>query len=229
MKGNQRSRASVQDALGNITVGEGYLVRDDGVAVALLNLAPPDLRLYDADSLAQLLETYTQILHACPDRCFLLTCAVPLDIHPLVHTLTQALDLALDVRSYTVLGALSDWLQQAWGGLLHLRSVRWLLAVPSVAPETPPSGTWGELLPAAIVGQLNHLKGDPVTEALSRAHRLLRQFTTLGIEPGPTLLSAGEIRHLLRASLDPVAAEGLPQRTIDAPRMLAVASGEGGV
>lgn len=225
---NSRSRAlsSVQDALGNITIGEGYLLRADGVAVALIDLTPPDLRLYDAESLAHLLDAYTNILHTCPDRCSLLTVAVPLDINPLIHTLDQAQQRAPDFRSYTVLGALTDWMGHAWTTLAHLRTVRWIVAVPSVAPETPPSGTWGELLPAAIVGQATRLNGDPVAEALNRAQRLLGQFATLGIEPAPRLLPSAAIRHLLRAALDPVAAEGEQQRAVDAPRLLQVASVE---
>ncbi|WP_124681762.1 hypothetical protein [Candidatus Viridilinea mediisalina] len=101
------------------------------------------------------------------------------------------------------------------------------MAVPSVAPEVPPSGMWGELLPAAIVGQISRLPGDPVTEALTRAHRLLGQLATLGIEPGPTLLSAGAIRRLLRTALDPVVAESQQQITaLDGPRPLQLATEE---
>lgn len=49
--------ASVQDAIGILAIGEGYLLRTDGVAVALLDLNPPDLRLHDANSLERLLDT----------------------------------------------------------------------------------------------------------------------------------------------------------------------------
>lgn len=222
-----RPFASLQDALGNIVVGEGYVLRDDNVAVALLELTPPDLRLYDADSLARLLEAYTNVLRICPDRCSLLTFAVPLDIQPLIRTLAQAQHNAADVRSYIILGALSDWMNLTWSALLHLRSVRWLVAVPSVAPETPPSGTWGELLPTAIVGQTTRLAGDPVAEALTRAHRLLGQFALLGIEPAPRLLPASSIRSLLRSAFDPVGWEGDQRHTIDLARPFQVAAPEG--
>lgn len=219
-------RHSLQDALGNVTVGEGYVLRDDGVAVALLELTPPDLRLYDAESLARLLEAYTTVLYTCPDRCNFLTMAVPLDVHPLIHTLAKAQQSAPDIRSYSILGALTDWLDLTWSALLHFRTVRWIVAVPSVLPETPPSGMWGELLPATVVGQVNHIEGDPVVEALVRAERLLRQFASLQIEPAPRFLGAAAIRHLLRIALDPVAAEGQQYRTVDAPPLLNVAAPE---
>lgn len=219
--------ASAQEALGNLTIGEGYLLRADGVAVALIDLTPPDLRLHDAASLERLLEHYAQVLQACPDRCSLLTTAVPLDISPLLQTLTQAQTRAPDIGSYTILSALTDWLHLAWSGLVHMRTVRWMVAVPSVAPEVPPAGTWGELLPTTIVGQTIRLTGDPVTEALTRARRLLGQFATLGIEPVPSLLPAAAIRLLLRAALDPIAAEGQQQiTTIEAPRPLQVVAPE---
>lgn len=227
MAPRKHSHASVQEAIGNIAVGEGYLLRTDGVAVALIDLTPPDLRLHDAASLERLLEHYAQVLRACPDRCSLLTVAVPLDITPLLHTLTQAQQRAPDIRSYTVLSAITDWLQLAWSGLVHLRAVRWLVAVPSVVPELPPAGTWGELLPTAIVGQTVRLSGDPVAEALSRARRLLGQLATLGIEPSPRLVPAATIRLLVRAALDPIAAEGQQLNTIDAPRPLQTAASEG--
>lgn len=221
MPNRARQTASVQEALGNITIGDGYLVRADGVAVALIDLTPPDLRLHDASSLERLLDAYTHVLCTCPDRCSLLTMAVPLDITPLIQTLTTAQQRAPDFRSYAILGALTDSLHHSWAALVHLRAVRWIVAVPSVAPETPPSGTWGELLPASIVGQITRLHGDPVSEALTRARRLLGQLATLGIEPGPTLLPTTAIRLLLRAALDPIAAESQQQLSaLDAPRLL---------
>jgi hypothetical protein len=213
--------------MGSLTIGDGYVLRSDGVAVALITLTPPDLRLFDAASLERLLEQYTDVLRACPDRCSLLTTAVPLDISPLVQRLAQALDRAPDLHSYTVLSAMTDWLQLTWSSLVHLRTVRWLVAVPSVAPEVPPSGMWGELLPVAIVGQTVRLSGDPVTEALARARRLVGQLATLGIEPVPTLLPAGAIRQLLRAAFDPVAAESQQHvAALDGPRPLQIAAPE---
>lgn len=223
---HSQSLHSIQDALGNLVIGEGYLLRADGVAVALLEITPPDLRLYDAESLAQLLEAYTTVLYTCPDRCSLLTMAMPLDIQPFIHTLSEAQQRAPDFRSYSVLGAMADWLDLTWAALLHLRTVRWFVAVPSVMPEMPPSGTWGELLPAAIVGQINRIEGDAVSEALGRAERLLRQFASLGVEPAPRLLSAETIRHLVRAALDPIAGEGQQRRSFDAPRLFQIAAPE---
>lgn len=227
MPNRTRYTASVQEALGSITIGEGYLLRADGVAVVLIDLTPPDLRLHDASSLARLLDAYTHVLCTCPDRCSLLTMAVPLDITPLIQTLGAAQQRAPDFRSYAILGALTDSLQHAWAALVHLRTVRWVVAVPSVAPETPPAGMWGELLPSAIAGQVTRLPGDPVSEALTRARRLLGQLATLGVEPGPALLPAAAIRLLLRAALDPVAAESQQQLTaLDAPRPLQAAAPE---
>jgi len=215
-----RHTGSVQDALGSITIGDGYLLRSDRIAVALIELTPPDLRLYDTDSLVRLLGMYSDVLRACPDRCSLATFALPLTITPLIQTLGAAQQRAPDFQSYAILGALTDWLSHAWSSLIHLRAVRWIVAVPSIAPESPPPGTWGELLPAEIVGQTTRLDGDPVEEALSRARRLLSQFAVLGMEPPPRLLRAAEIRALLRDALDPVAGESQQQRSLEAPRLL---------
>ncbi len=217
-----RHTGSVQDTLGSITIGDGYLLRSDRIAVALIELTPPDLRLYDTDSLARLLGMYSDVLRACPDRCSLATFALPLTITPLIQTLGTAQQRAPDFQSYAILGALTDWLSHAWSSLIHLRAVRWIVAVPSIAPESPPPGTWGELLPAEIVGQTTRLDGDPIEEALSRARRLLSQFTVLGMEPPPRLLRAAEIRALLRNALDPVAGESQQQRSLEAPRLLQI-------
>jgi hypothetical protein len=221
-----RQTGSVQDALGALTIGDGYVLRSDRVAVALIELTPPDLRLYDTDSLTRLLDMYREVLRACPDRCSLATFALPLTITPLIQTLGGAHQRAPDFQSYTILGALTDWLTHAWSALMHLRTVRWVVTVPSVAPETPPSGTWGELLPAEIVGQTTRLSGDPVEEALTRARRLLNQFAVLGMEPPPRLLHADEIRALLRLALDPVAGESQQQPGLAAPRLIQVVQEE---
>lgn len=217
-----RQIGSVQDALGALTIGDGYLLRSDRVAVALIELTPPDLRLHDTDSLTRLLAMYCDVLGVCPDRCSLATFALPLTIAPLIQTLGDAQQRAPDFQSYAILGALTDWLAHAWSSLMHLRAVRWIVTVPSIAPEMPPSGTWGELLPAEIVGQTTRLAGDPVEEALTRARRLLSQFAALGMEPPPRLLRADEIRALLRMALDPVAGESQQQRTLAAPRLIQV-------
>lgn len=221
-----RQTGSVQDSLGALTIGDGYLLRSDRVAVALIELTPPDLRLYDTDSLTRLLGMYSDVLRACPDRCSLATFALPLTITPLIQTLGGAQQRAPDFQSYAILGALTDWLTHAWASLMHLRAVRWIVTVPSIAPELPPSGTWGELLPAEIVGQTTRLAGDPVEEALSRARRLLSQFAALGMEPPPHLLRPDEIRALLRVALDPVAGESQQQRSLAAPRLIQVVEEE---
>ena len=85
-----RQTGSVQDSLGALTIGDGYLLRSDRVAVALIELTPPDLRLYDTDSLTRLLGMYSDVLRACPDRCSLATFALPLTITPLIQTLGGA-------------------------------------------------------------------------------------------------------------------------------------------
>ncbi len=217
-----RPTGAVQAVLGGVTIGDGYLLRRDQVAVALIEVTPPDLRLYDTDALTRLLETYREVLRVCPDRWMLTTLAQPLTITPLLQTLHAAQQRAPDFQSYAILGALTDWLHHAWSALSQLRTVRWIVAVPSVAPELPPPGTWGELLPAAIVGQTTRLPGDPVAEALTRARRLLSQLAMLGLEPPPRLLAAAEIRALLRAALDPVADESQQQRSLAAPRLVQI-------
>jgi hypothetical protein len=219
-----RHTGSVQEAIGVTSIGDGYLLRSDRVAVALIELTPPDLRLYDTDSLLRLLGMYRDVLRACPDRCSLATFALPLDITPLIAQLGHAQQRAPDFQSYALLGALSDWLGHAWSSLLHLRAVRWIVSLPSIAPESPPPGTWGELLPAAIAGQTSRLEGDPVDEALSRARRLLGQFALLGIEPPPRLLRADEIRALLRDTLDPIAGESSGRRSLPTARTVQVAA-----
>lgn len=214
------SLASLQDALGILAIGDGYLLRSDRVAVALFEVTPPDLRLLDTDSLIRLLDRYAEILRVCPDRVSLATFAVPLSIAPLREKLRTTQQRAPDFQSYAVLGALADWLDHAWSSLHHLRSVRWIIALPSLDPELPPSGPWGELLPAALVGQTLRLDGDPIEEAMTRAQRLLNQFATLGLEPPPRMLRPDEIRALLRMALDPIADEGY--RSLVAPRPIQV-------
>ncbi|NCC93030.1 MAG: hypothetical protein EOM10_07070 [Opitutae bacterium] len=211
-----------------LTIGDGYLLRSDQVAVALIELTPPDLRLYDTEALTRLLDMYRQVLQTCPDRCSLATFALPLTITPLIQTLGAAQQRAPDFQSYAILGALTDWLTHAWASLLHVRTVRWIVTVPSVEPETPPAGTWGELLPAALVGQTTRCAGDPVEAAVTRARRLVSQFAGLGMEPPPRLLSADAIRALLRLALDPVAGESHQQGNLAAPRLIQVVQEERG-
>ena len=201
---------TVQDALAVAAIGDGYLLRDDGVAVGLAELTPPDLHLHDEHSLALLLEAYEAVLRSSGERMMLCSYAVPPDLHPLLATLEAARAQVPDFVSFTVLNALSAFLGGAVRALATLPAVRWILAVPSVAPELPPRGTWGELLPSAIVGQLNALSGDPVTEVLARTRRLVGALAALETEPPPRLLTAPEIRTLLALALDPIHAQAQP-------------------
>jgi hypothetical protein len=172
--------------------------------VALLEMTPPDVRMYEDGEFAQVITAYTQVLRTNSDRCMLQTYAVPLDVKPLIQRLTVAQDTAPDLLSYMILGAQRDWLQEAWTTMWDLRTIRWIISVPSVEPEHPPKGTWGELYPEQIVGKTTRINGDPVGAALSRARRLRTSLGALGIEPGPQQMPAGAIRRLLQATLDPV-------------------------
>jgi hypothetical protein len=102
--------------------------------------------------------------------------------------------------------------------------VRWVLAVPSVAPDLPPRGTWGALAPEQIAPRPAPLPGDPVANALGRARRLAGALAALEIEPPPRLLRAHEIRVLLRLALDPVATLAHPDAFADEVRPLQVAA-----
>jgi hypothetical protein len=205
-----RLTETVQDALGVAAIGDGYLLRDDGVAVGLAEVTPPDLRLHDDHTLALLLDAYESILRASGERMMLCSYAVPSDIRPLLATLAASERRAADFVSYAVFEALTTSLMGALRALATLPIVRWILAVPSVAPETPPRGAWGELFPAAIVGTLERVKGDPVTEALSRTRRLVGALAALGTEPPPRLLAASEIAALLTQALDPIRIQAYP-------------------
>jgi hypothetical protein len=214
------SAESVQDALAIAAIGDGYVLRDDGVAVGLAEITPPDLRLHDDTSLELLLDTYETILRSSGERIMLCSYAVPADIRPLLTTLATAQARASDFVSWTVLTALTDFLTGALRALARIPTVRWVLAVPSVAPETPPRGTWGEVYPSTVVGTLTRLNGDPITEALTRTRRLVGALAALGTEPPPRLLSACEIRALLFLALDPIRAQSQPLVMTDAARPL---------
>jgi hypothetical protein len=195
---------TVQDALGIAAIGDGYVLRADGIAVGLAELTPPDLRLHDDTTLALLLDAYEAVLRSSGERMLLYTYATPTDMRPLLSTLAVAEQRASDFVSFTVFDALSTTLLSTQRALAALPTVRWILAVPSAAPETPPRGSWGELLPGAIVGTLERLNGDPIAEALGRTRRLIGALATLGTEPPPRLLTAPEITALLTHTLDPI-------------------------
>jgi hypothetical protein len=201
---------TVQDALGVATIGDGYVLRDDGVVVGLAELTPPDLRLHDDHTLALLLDAYESVLRSSSERMMLCSYAVPSDIRPLLATLAAAERRASDFVSYAVFEALTTSLMGAQRALVTLPMVRWILAVPSVAPETPPRGAWGELFPAAIIGTLDRLHGDPIAEALARTRRLVGALAALGAEPPPRLLAAHEITTLLALALDPIRTQSHP-------------------
>jgi hypothetical protein len=92
--------------------------------------------------------------------------------------------------------------------------------VPSVRPEEPPPGTWGELYPSSIAGRSIPLPGDPIAEALGRTRRIASALAALGVEPPPRLLSAPEIAELEWSSLDPIGAQLAPRAFTDSPRSL---------
>ncbi len=220
------AHATVQDLIGIAAVGDGYVLRTDGVAVGVAELTPPDLRLYDATALETLLSAYEQVLRQSGERMHLHTYAVTSDLRPLLSTIAEAHDRARDFTSYQTLRTLQAMLDTALRAQAALPTVRWILTVPSLKPEEPPVGTWGELYPSAILGQLAPLPGDPVTEILSRTRRLVGALTTLGVEPPPRLLSAAEIHALGWASLDPISAQLAP-RTFAEPTPRALQLHEG--
>jgi hypothetical protein len=207
--------ATVQDLIGVAAVGDGYVLRTDGIAVGIAELTPPDLRLMDASALEAMLSAYEQVLRGSGERLHLHTYAVVPDPRPLFTAIAAAHDRARDFTSYQTLRTLQAMLTTALRAQATLPSVRWILAVPNVKPEQPPSGTWGELSPSAIVGRPQPLPGDPVTEVLTRTRRLIGALTALGLEPPPRLLTAGEISALGWASLDPISAQLIPRSFIE--------------
>jgi len=220
---NRGSYGSVQDELDDMIIGDGYVLRTDGIAVALLEMTPPDVRMYEEDEFAQMISSYTAVLRTSTDRCMIQTYAVPLDVKPLINRLTVAQEAATDLVSYMILGAQRDWLQEAWTTMWDLRTIRWIISVPSVAPEQPPRGTWGELYPEQIVGRTTRISGDPVEGAMNRARRLRNSLGALGIEPGPQHMKAGAIRRLLQATLDPVWFDANPSAgSVAEPRALQI-------
>jgi hypothetical protein len=209
-RGRQPS-ATVQDLIGVAAVGDGYVLRTDGIAVGIAELTPPDLRLHDPSTLEALLAAYEQVLRGSGERMSLHTYAVAPDPRPLFTAIAAAHARAPDFTSYQTLRALQAMLTTALRAQATLPSVRWILTVPGVKPEEPPPGTWGELYPSAIVGRLEALPGDPITEVLTRTRRLVGALRALGLEPPPRLLTAAEISALGWASLDPISAQLIPR------------------
>jgi hypothetical protein len=204
------AQESVQDLIGVAAVGDGYVLRTDGIAVGVAELTPPDLRLFDADALTTLLAAYEQVLRSSSERIHLHTYAVAPDPRPLLATIAAALDQAPDETSYRTLRIMQVMLDTTVRAQASLPTVRWILTVPSVKPEEPPPGVWGELSPAALTGQVMPLPGAPVTAVLTRTRRIMGALAALGIEPPPRLLSAAEISSLGWASLDPIGAQLAP-------------------
>lgn len=215
-KRQRERRGSVQDALEIQSIGDGYVLRSDGIAVGIGEISSPDLRLHDEGSLSLLLQAYESVLRSSGDRCMLYTYAVPPDLRPLLDTLQRSQQRAQDLTSYMVLTTISSYLEGSLRYLSAVPTVRWIIATPSEAPEEPPMGTWGELYPASIVGKITRLPGDPVQEALGRLRRLINGLAALGTEPQPRILSAAEIRTLLAMSFDPIAFQAHPLILSDA-------------
>jgi hypothetical protein len=111
---------SVQDALGIAAIGDGYLLRDDGIAVGLAELTPPDLRLHDEQALEALLAAYETVLRSSAERMMLCCYAVPPDLRPLLSILDAARTRAPDFTSFTVLNALSAFVSGAARAGKHL-------------------------------------------------------------------------------------------------------------
>ena len=137
--------ATVQDLIGVATVGDGYVLRTDGIAVGIAELTPPDLRLMDASALEALLSTYEQVLRGSGERLHLHTYAVVPDPRPLFTAVAAAHERAKDFTSYQTLRTLQTMLSSAVRAQATLPTVRWVLAVPNITPEEPPPGTWGEV------------------------------------------------------------------------------------
>jgi hypothetical protein len=217
------SSTSVQDLMGVASVGDGYVLRTDGIAVGIAELTPPDLRLVDDTTLEALLGAYEHVLRGSGERLHLHTYAVAPDSRPLLSSIGAALERARDFTSYQTLRTLQAMLDAALRAQASLPSVRWILTVPSVKPEEPPLGNWGELSPAALLGRPAPLPGHPVALALTRTRRLIGALSALEVEPPPRLLSAAEISALGWASLDPIGAQLAPRHFTDStPRPLPI-------
>jgi len=193
----------VTAAIGVARIGDGYVLRTDGVAVGLAELTPPDMRLLDDAALAALLAQYTAALARMPDRFLLYTYAMPPDMRPLLARMRAAAAAAPDVTGHMVLESLALTVERLAQAAAHTPMVRWILAAPTEVPDDAAPGVWSDLAPPPPA---RPLPGDAPAAALRRIQRLIGMFAALGVEPPPRRLRAGEIRDLLRMGLDPIGA-----------------------
>lgn len=198
----QRGSEDTAALIGVAQIGEGYLLRTDGVAVGLAELTPPDLRLLDDRACSTLLARYAAILQASQERFLLYTYAVPPGIRPVVQRMRAAAAAAPDVTGYLVLETLGLAVEQMAQAAAQNPMVRWILAVPTEEPDLTMPGLWSDLVPAAPPPRPQ--AGAGARDAVQRVQRLLGALSTLEVEPPPRLLSAGDIRDLVRLGFDPI-------------------------
>lgn len=221
----QRGSEDTAALIGVAQIGEGYLLRTDGVAVGLAELTPPDLRLLDDRACSALLARYAAILQASQERFLLYTYAVPPGIRPVVQRMRAAAAAAPDVTGYLVLETLGLAVEQMAQAAAQNPMVRWILAVPTEEPDLTMPGLWSDLAPAAPPPRPQ--AGAGARDAVQRVQRLLGALSTLEIEPPPRLLSAGDIRDLVRLGFDPIGVHaGVAALPASSPSLLDV-SGEG--
>lgn len=221
----QRGSEDTAALIGVAQIGEGYLLRTDGVAVGLAELTPPDLRLLDDRACSALLARYAAILQASQERFLLYTYAVPPGIRPVVQRMRAAAAAAPDVTGYLVLETLGLAVEQMAQAAAQNPMVRWILAVPTEEPDLTMPGLWSDLAPAPPPPRPQ--AGAGARDAVQRVQRLLGALSTLEIEPPPRLLSAGDIRDLVRLGFDPIGVHaGVAALPASSPSLLDV-SGEG--
>lgn len=195
----------LEDELGIVAIGPGYLIRRDGHAVGIIELTPPDPRVHDAATLLRIIQEYERAIMALQVRMHWYTIALPPDVRPVVQTLRQVQQQAPDLTSYLVLGALADDLQQMTVQVTE-RMVRWILAISTEEPETPTDGLLADINPLPPPGHPPKEEVRPLIAGLvQRAVGLLRLFGDQNVRP----LSASEIRRLLALMFDPIAWESV--------------------
>jgi hypothetical protein len=206
----------VTAAIGVARIGDGYVLRTDGVAVGLAELTPPDMRLLDDAALAALLAQYTAALARMPDRFLLYTYATPPDMRPLLARMRAAAAAAPDLTGHLVLETLALTVERLAQAAAHTPVVRWILAAPTEAPDDAAPGMWSDLAPPPPP---RALPGDAPADALRRIRRLIGMFAALGVEPPPRRLRAGDIRDLLRMGFDPIGAYAGAPAIADGPAL----------